>query len=284
MAFRVTEKNFTKAEQITWIVLAAGVFYIEIHSINTDRAETLAHEQQIRSEERAKFEAVLLQGKQINQQQKQDEDDQRQKFQNLLEQGKRATNELRGVASSAAEAQSYASGGTSYPTIFPHQVTVEDGSERVGFSFQKQGKFPLFDVQIIVGRPYLVAEEGHQTQTFGTIRRFTELNRTTSYPLLFASMQGEDCAIYSANISARNGAWEEVFEVRRVGRKLVSRWVEYKAEEYGVAPLVKIFDLADQEFPAEFRHRDIYPLSKVQLPDITQRKNVVPDVIVPPRF
>ena len=74
----------------------------------------------------------------------------------------------------------------------------------------------MFDVEITVGRPYFVAEEGHQTQIVGTIRRFTELNGMSSHPLLFVSMKGEDSAIYSATMRARNGTWEEVIDVRRV--------------------------------------------------------------------
>jgi len=66
-----------------------------------------------------------------------------------------------------------------------------------------------------------------------------------------------------------------------LGKQLVTREVEYKVE--GVAPLGKVFDLADQTFPLEFRNRDIYPLSKVRLPSITEQKNVLPDVIVPPK-
>ena len=60
-----------------------------------------------------------------------------EKFQSLLVQGKRAVDDLAAVASSVGKTQSYASDGDTFPFVFAYEVTIEDGSQRVGFSLSK---------------------------------------------------------------------------------------------------------------------------------------------------
>jgi hypothetical protein len=285
MAFRINAKDFRRAEQIVWIVLSAAFLYIEISSITRDRAETVANDLRNRSEERAKFEAVIEQGRVINEKQKEESKEQQQKFTALLSQGGRSIKDLEKVASKVSEGTSFASGGETYPTIFPYQLTTEDGRQRIGFSLSKQGKYPLFDLRLNVGRPYSVLKENNQEEISGVSCKFPEINGNWNFPLLAASMDGESSAYFTASMYARNGTWEEVFDVRRVDGKFVSRWVIFQTTEFS-GPLSKILlDLADQNFPPEHRHDALqpFPNGSLPLPDVSQQQKAIPDLVLSKR-
>jgi len=285
MAFRINATNFGRAEQILWIVISTAFLYVEISSITSDRAETAANDLRNRSEERAKFEAVIVQGRAINEKQKEEQSEQEQKFAALLKQGRRSIKDLDAVASKVSEGTSFASGGDTYPSIFPYQLTTEDGRQRVGFGLSKQGKYPLFDLRVSVGRPYSVAKENNQEATFGASCKFPEMNGNWSHPLLGASMDGENSAYFEASMYARNGNWEEVIDVRRVEGKLVSRWVIFRTTEFSGPQSNVLLDLADQNFPPEHRHDVLqpFPNDSLLLPNISEQQKAIPNLILSPK-
>ena|ERR1035437_3626909 len=285
MAFRINREDFGRPEQIVWIVLSAAFLYVEISSIRTDRAETAANEIRNRSEERAKFEVVIEQGRALNEKQKEEQQQQQQKFSALLKQGGHSIKDLQDVATEVSEATSFASGGETFPVIFPYELTTEDGKQRVGFALSKRGKYPLYDLRLNVGRPYSVSSESTQENTYGAECKFPEINGNWTRPLLAASMDGDNSAYFTASMFARNGRWDEVFDVRRVDGKLVSRWVIFQTTDFS-GPLSKVLlDLADERFPPEHRHDELqpFPNKSLSLPDISQRKSAIPDVVLSQR-
>ena len=119
-------------------------------------------------------------------------------------------------------------------------------------------------------------------QIVGAARQFVELSENANYSLLFASMQGEDSAYFTVDLSARNGTWNEVIDIRRVGSQLKARWALFQAEHYQTSPTKKILDLADEGFPAEYRYAVIHPIETLAIPDISQQRTHIPDVIPNP--
>lgn len=281
ISFRITANDFTRYEQAIWIILCAMFLYAEISSITTDRTETEARELIKRNEEREQFAAVIRQERDLNEKQKDEQIEQRQKFADLLEQGHRYIKNLKLVASNVAQATSFTSGGDSFPIVFRYELKMDDGAQRVGFDVQKQGKYPLYDLSVSVGRPYLTSPRSYELP--GTTCKFSELNGSVSTPLLAASVEGEDSVYFEAEMASRNGRWNEVIDVRRSGKKLVSRWVVFESKNYGGSPYKVIFDLADADFPPEHRHDTLHDASNsiysLQLPDVSQRSRSLPDVI-----
>jgi hypothetical protein len=270
VTFRVSAKSFGRLEQVVWILLSAAFLYIEIASITTDRAE-----------ETARFQAVIDQGRALNEKQEEEQMEQRQKFAALIKQGGDSIKDLGVVANKVSEGVSFASGGDTFPEIFPYEVRTDDGRQRVGFAMSKRGKYPLFDVRLDVGRPYSVSKENDQEADFGTQCKFPEINGNWSFPLMAASMDGESSAYFTATTFARNGRWDEVFDVRRVEGKLVSRWVVFLTTKFSGPGSKVVSDLADQGFPLEHRHDALQPFPNhaLPIPDISQRGKMVPDVI-----
>ena len=286
MSFRINAQNFERLEQAIWIVLSAAFLYIEISSITLDRAENDLRESRSRMEERARFQAVIEQGQAINEKQKEEQSEERQKFAALLKQGRRSIKDLAKVATNVSEGVSFTSGGDTYPTIFPGEVRTDDGRQRIGFYLLKRGKYPLFDLRLDVGRPYSVSTENNQEQEFGAECKFPEINGNWSFPLLAVSMEGESSGYFTASMFARNGKWDEVFDVRKVDGKFVSRWVIFETTEFSGPNSKVLLDLADQNFPPEHRHDALQPFPNgvLQIPNISQRTVVVPEVILGKRW
>jgi hypothetical protein len=168
------------------------------------------------------------------------------------------------IISKAAEAASFASGGDSFPLVFPAMVTQANGIEQIGFYLNKQGGYPLYGLSVYVWRPYRNLE-ANQTHGRGTTFKLEEYDTSTAYPISFQPLPNEAVAYYSASMSARNGQWEEVVEVRRVKSKIVLRWVLFGSAP-GITPSKQLMDLADSGFPASVRHTQIYPLNIAALP------------------
>lgn len=277
MAFRVTEKDFHKPEQVVWIALAALFLRLEIVSINADRSAASQHEEQVRTEDRAKFQELLKKGEEINQRQREVQREQMGKFRALLSQGNRSINNLEKVSTNLAETSGYASGGTSFPMITPYSIRLEDGKERVGLEFQKIGKYPLFDVHVGLGRAYSVPSPTKAMSVVGTVCTAAEVNGTWSIPLIAISIGDKDVAYFLADLQARNGTWEEVMDVRRVSGKLVSRSLITQMNVSG-GPKT-IWDIADQGFPAAHRFDVLFPTLSLSLPDINTRQKDIRDKV-----
>jgi hypothetical protein len=272
-------------ERMWWSILMIACFALELRTIYLDQSQHDHEQQQSRCEETAKFEAVIEQGRATNERQKEEQKEQEQKFAALLKQGGRSIKDLEGVASKVSEGTSFANGGDTYPSIFPYQLTTEDGRQRVPFGLSKQGKYPLFDLMVSVGRPYSVSKENNQEETFGASCKFPEMNANWNFPLLAASMDGESSAYFEASMFARNGKWEEVIDVRRVDGKLVSRWVIFQTTDFSGPHSKVLLDLADHAFPPEHRRDTLqpFPNDSLPLPEISQQKKAIPDLILRPK-
>ena len=237
-------------------------------------------------EERARFQAVIEQGRAINKEQKEEQKEEQQKFAALLKQGGRSIKDLAKVANKVSEGVSFASGGDTFPAIFPYELRTDDGRQKVGFGLLKQGKYPLFDLRLDVGRPYSVSTENNQEQEFGAECKFPEINGNWSFPLLAVSMEGESSAYFTASMFARNGRWDEVFDVRKVDGRLVVRWVLFQTTQFSGPNAKVLLDLADQNFPPEHRRDALqpFPNNVLQIPNISQRTVEIPDEILGKRW
>jgi hypothetical protein len=164
------------------------------------------------------------------------------------------------------EASSYVSGGDAYPVVFAHAVTREDGARQIGFVLSKQGKYPLYELKVFVGKPYKTSAVDTTIQTLGASRQFQELNGNASYPLWFQPIPEENSTFYSVIMSARSGNWEEVINVQKVSSGIAMRSVLFWSKDPRVTPNKRVFDLADENFPPAERKKKIYPLAELALP------------------
>jgi hypothetical protein len=180
------------------------------------------------------------------------------------------TNESLEIASRAfvnsKEASSYISGGNQYPWVIAYPVTREDGTPQIGFALQKNGKYPLYDLKVFVGKPYKASESVVTYPTGGVSREFPELNGNIGIPLWFQPIPEENSTFYWVIMSARNGNWEEVINIQKVSSGVATRWVLFGSRDRSISPNKQIFDLADRDFPVAERKRKIYPLTELALP------------------
>jgi hypothetical protein len=91
-----------------------------------------------------------------------------------------------------------------------------------------------------------------------------------------------DSAYFEASLYSRNGEWNEIFDVRRVAGKLISRWVLYAPPARGMTPSKVVLDLADTGFPAEHRHDTLQPLESLNLPSAPATVGQDQDVVFRP--
>jgi hypothetical protein len=180
------------------------------------------------------------------------------------------TNATLRIASDASaivnEASSFSSGGDAFPEVFAYAVTREDGKSYIGFSLHKVSKYPLYGLDLHVGRPYRTALKDSTVQTLGISKEFREFNTNASVPIWFYPMPDSESVFFTAYMTARNGVWEEVIQVRKVGERVATRWVIYGTKDASRAPYKKVLDLADADFPSEERNHLIYPISELSLP------------------
>jgi hypothetical protein len=169
------------------------------------------------------------------------------------------------IISKANEAAAFASGGDTFPEVFPALVHQANGVVELGFYLTKRGRYPLYGLTVFVGRPYRVTQP-NQTRTLGTSFKLNEFNREATYPILIVPLPSEDVAYYTASMSARNGMWEEVIESRKVGARTFLRWTLFGEGSPGVTPNKQLEDLANSGFPSAERHISIYPLNIEALP------------------
>lgn len=251
---------------------------LEIASINADRRASSQHEDQARAEEREKFQALIEQNEEINRHQTDAHSQQMKQFQALLSQGNKSIQNLGKVSTSIQEASGYAGGGNSFPTISAHPMNTGDGKERLGFTFQARGRYPLFDVHVAVGRAYSVPNPTKEMVVTGTNCNLGESGVNKSTPLIAIPMDGEDAAYFVAEMGARNGFWEEVIDVRRVDAKITSRSevVQLKNPE---GPQ-KVLDIADEDFPQAHRYDVLYSPLFLPLPDMSQHGRLAHDQVL----
>jgi hypothetical protein len=63
------------------------------------------------------------------------------------------------TSANVKEASSFVTGGDTFPIVFAHSVTQEDGRRQIGFTFQKNGKYPLYGLSVSVNKPYRLASD-----------------------------------------------------------------------------------------------------------------------------
>jgi hypothetical protein len=240
-------------EKIGWLLLFSTLSGCEIQNLYHDRKVHDEEQARILKEERDKFE------------------EERNKFAALIAQGQTVLDGLKEVGGHVKDAGSFISGGNSYPSVFPGEVTQDDGTKQIGFYLQKRGNYPLYDLNVRIGRPYRVSPQENTIQVFGKKQSFAELNDAASHPIFFAPMPDSATTYYTAYMAARNGVWEEVFEIRMAGPTLTWRFVEYGGPNAQSPIKDPILDLADEKFPAASRHSNIYPLNALGLPYLSER-------------
>lgn len=249
--------NAGRPENSLWILIATALFIVESRAIYHDRADNESQQEITRNQEDQRFENAQR--------------EENQHFLAVLKESQgqfqvtmKASNTIIAKASRAAD---FASGGSSFPTIFPYIVTLENGAKEIGFSLGKSGTYPLYEVSVTCGRPYRASAENNSTEIIGATYRKAEYNDASNIPILFQPLPQEPVAYYMAIMSARNGHWEEVIEARAMVKdSMVFRWVIYGTDVPYQAPNKLLSDLVSGEFPPSVRHAKIYPLDIKLLP------------------
>jgi hypothetical protein len=227
-----------------WLALALGFLIVELGAIRKDRSENQTAQAEARRHEDDRFAEILARNQ--------------REFAATMERSE-------AIVRKSEEIASFASGGSTFPEVFPAVVKQADGKNTIGFYLNKRGAYPLYTLRVDVMRPYR-STEPKQIHGTGALFKLDEYNTSTSYPLYFLPLPSENVAYYSASMSARNGQWEEVIEARRVGQKTFFRWVIFGQSIPGIAPDKKIVDLAESGFPDSVRNAPIYPLNASSLP------------------
>jgi len=205
------------------LVLALGFLIVELRAIRKDRSENQTAQAEARRHEDDRFAEILARNQ--------------REFAATMERSE-------AIVRKSEEIASFASGGSTFPEVFPAVVKQADGKNTIGFYLNKRGAYPLYTLRVNVMRPYR-STEPKQIHGTGALFKLDEYNTSTSYPLYFLPLPSENVAYYSASMSARNGQWEEVIEARRVGQKTFFRWVIFGQSIPGITPDRKIVDLAE---------------------------------------
>jgi hypothetical protein len=173
------------------------------------------------------------------------------------------------AARSSQEASSFSSGGDSRPEIHAHRVTREDGKEAIGFYLTKRGKYPLYGLTVVLGKPHRSAENRNTllwevSQACRSIQLPQEMQIGYTIPFCFEPLPKEDSTYYEADMSARNGHWDEVIRiVKTANGDLSMRWALFETRDITMSPNKQVFDLADADFPPNERWEKIHPLREV---------------------
>jgi hypothetical protein len=243
-ALMLTIREMTYAYKCLWLLLALCFLVVELRAIRKDRSENQTAQAEARRHEDDRFAEILARNQ--------------REFAATMERSE-------AIVRKSEEIASFASGGNTFPEVFPALVEQNDGKNTIGFYLNKRGVYPLYALKVNVMRPYR-SKEPNQTHGTGALFKLDEYNTPTSYPLYFLPLPSENEAYYSASMWARNGQWEEVIEARRVGQKTFFRWVIFGQSIPGITPDKKLVDLADAGFPDSVRHAPIYPLNASILP------------------
>lgn len=158
-------------------------------------------------------------------------------------------------------------GGDSYPDVTIANVTGNKGERQFGFYVTVQAarsnprkSHPVSNLAVMAGRIYRNGANGHSI--VGEVsKKIDMLLPGISMPLGFVPVPEEDVVYYGAFCSARNGNWETIFEVRRIGQKHLHRQVVYSYGMPMTANGHKILDVVDTGFPQEFRNVELSPLT-----------------------
>jgi hypothetical protein len=160
-------------------------------------------------------------------------------------------------------AVAFISGGDSFPVVWPHI----SGADSIGFTLNKFGGYPLYGLSVFVIRPFRTfPPELNQSHGSGASVKIDEYNDSSSHAILVQPTPRDEVTYYSASMSARNGLWEEVIEIRLIDGAPVFRTVLFGSDHPGFMPNKKLLDIADQTFPAAHRRDQIYPLQPAKLP------------------
>ncbi len=243
-ALVLTIREMPYAYKCLWLLLALGFLIVELRAIRKDRSENQTAQTEARRHEDDRFAEILAKNQ--------------REFAATMERSE-------AIVRKSEEIASFASGGSTFPEVFPAVVKQADGKNTIGFYLHKQGIYPLYALKVSVIRPYR-SKEPNQTHGTGALFKLDEYNTPTSYPLYFLPLPTENVAYYSASMWARNGQWEEVIEANRVGQKTFFRWVVFGQSIPGITPDKELVDLANAGFPDSVRHAPIYPLSASSLP------------------
>jgi hypothetical protein len=243
-ALVLTIREMPYAYKCLWLFLALGFLIVELRAIRKDRSENQTAQAEARRHEDDRFAEILARNQ--------------REFAATMERSE-------AIVRKSEEIASFASGGRTFPKVFPAVVKQADGKNTIGFYLNKQGAYPLYTLRVNVMRPYR-STEPNQIHGTGALFKLDEYNTSTTYPLYFLPLPSENVAYYSASMSARNGQWEEGIDARRVGPKNVFPmgyfWSVHPRHHAGQ----KIVDLADAGFPDSVRNAPIYPLNASSLP------------------
>lgn len=184
--------------------------------------------------------------------------------------GLRSAKKTDALMRNAQEAFSFSSGGDSRPEIAVHRVTREDGKQYMGFYLTKRGKYPLFGLNVMLGKPRRSPENRNSLiwdalQSCRSIEEFhSEMQLPYTVPLCFEPLPQEDSTYYEADMGARNGQWEEVIRiVKTADGGVATRWALFESRDITITPNKQVFDLADSNFPGDERWKKIHPLLEV---------------------
>jgi hypothetical protein len=251
-----------------WLLVFGALLVAEITTLYEQRHDEEKTQQANKKTEDDRFAGLL----------KSQEND----FATVLSQNKKqfdaTLSQLNGVRAKAKETISFTTGGDTFPFSLTAMNPKPDGSYEFGFWLESQGRYPLYKISASVVRAYRSRSSPDQIVGSGGSVKRDEFD-AGSGGILIASfpMPEKSPAYFVADMTARNGQWEEVVEARAFGSRHVLHWVVYGSTTlspsgiYG--PYKKMMDLADHDFPESERSKLTYPLQPKLLDVEPQRED-----------
>jgi hypothetical protein len=243
-----------------WVAVFGILLVAEITTLYEQRADDQESDRKNRREENDRFAGLLK--------------TQQESFGTVLSGNQRqfeaTLKRFDAVLAKSQEAISVTTGGNTFPFVMPADNPMPDGKHEIGFWLQRQGGYSLYRVWVYVWRAYRSRSDPKQSRGSGTSMRRDEFG-TGAGSVFIASFPEpvESPTYYVADMTARNGQWEEIIEVRAIGSTHTSHYAVYGSTSlnYGMfGPYTKILDLADSDFPPSSRKDLVYPIDPQLLP------------------
>lgn len=123
-----------------WLVVFGWFLVLEVNTLYNQRAEDAETARKTRIAEDNRFAGLL----------KVQQDSFAAVLQKSQEEFEATIRESNSIFKKTVEAASFASGGDSFPAVFPYPA----GDGKIGFGLAKQGRYPLYKLIVSVGRAY----------------------------------------------------------------------------------------------------------------------------------
>ncbi|HUA83934.1 MAG TPA: hypothetical protein VMB85_08735 [Bryobacteraceae bacterium] len=199
----VRPEHFTKIERIGWVVIACGLFFVEIRSINNERDQHDKEQSAVRKEEELAFKSIadgITTSIEKNQ----------QAFDATMRR-------MQGLTKLSKESIDQVTGGRSYP-IAVATTNPNDGLAGFPVTIFNSGPYTLYGLSASIQEVRGVFDMSIPQHNFGDLRPY-DLVDFPNFRVQLPESDKKDRE-YALVFRARNGGWNEYLHIRRNGTSI----------------------------------------------------------------